>query len=590
MSHYVYPALHALFIWWFSTGLVIYLDGLPRRTFKWTMLGATVLLALSLAGLAFSGDDRSVGGAYQAFTYGLLAWAWLEVSFYLGYVTGVRKQACPEGCRGWRHFGHAVQACLWHELAILALAAAVIGVTWGRPNQIGTWTFMVLWWMHQSARLNVFLGVRNLNEEFIPDHLAFLKSFFRKAPMNLLFPVSVSVSTVVAAMLFRHALTADAATAAGYTFVATLMTLAILEHWFLVLPLPAAALWQWSLQSHRPPHGFDVEVVSGFFGAGKTSFLRRRLERIDPAVCTLVLVADPEAMHLDTALLRGRGQGTKAGGAVFLPLARNLSVQIRESAIRWSPHRIIIEPSGSADLGALLGLLARPDLKPLVSSVQVTAIIDAGAFLRDYARLERHFEQQATLAHTLVVNKTDLVAPAELRMVEATLRELNPLAQIVPATHGALRAVMPRATIRQGDIAGNGLTARPDGVAAWDMTIDEATGLVEARHFDPQSDPLGFATWSTTLPGSCDPQLLQELLEAVADGAFGQIERVKGVVRSGMGWVRFDCSGGRPNLLAFAAGEDETPRLVAVGREIDRGRLQAAFAACTMPPARMNRT
>lgn len=175
-------------------------------------------------------------------------------------------------------------------------------------------------------------------------------------------------------------------------------------------------------------------------------------------------------------------------------------------------------------------------------------------------------------------------------MVEATLRELNPLAQIVPATHGALRAVMPRATIRQGDIAGNGLTARPDGVAAWDMTIDEATGLVEARHFDPQSDPLGFATWSTTLPGSCDPQLLQELLEAVADGAFGQIERVKGVVRSGMGWVRFDCSGGRPNLLAFAAGEDETPRLVAVGREIDRGRLQAAFAACTMPPARMNRT
>jgi hypothetical protein len=62
------------------------------------------------------------------------------------------------------------------------------------------------------------------------------------------------------------------------------------------------------------------------------------------------------------------------------------------------------------------------------------------------------------------------------------------------------------------------------------------------------------------------------------------------VVRAGAGWVRFDCSGGRANLLAFAADEDESPRLVATGCDIDRGRLQAAFAACTTSPARMNRT
>jgi hypothetical protein len=54
--------------------------------------------------------------------------------------------------------------------------------------------------------------------------------------------------------------------------------------------------------------------------------------------------------------------------------------------------------------------------------------------------------------------------------------------------------------------------------------------------------------------------------------------------------VRFDCSGGRPNLQAFAADADEMPRLVAVGSEIDRVRLQAAFAACSQLPARMNRT
>ena len=39
---------------------------------------------------------------------------------------------------------------------------------------------MVLWWMHQSAKLNVFFGVRNLNEEFLPEHLEFLKSFLHQ--------------------------------------------------------------------------------------------------------------------------------------------------------------------------------------------------------------------------------------------------------------------------------------------------------------------------------------------------------------------------------------------------------------------------
>lgn len=248
---YVGPVLFALFAWWFSTGAVIYLDNLPRRTFRWSMLAATIVLLAALLGLAASAADTSVFGAYASFSCGLLIWAWQEISFYTGYVTGPRKHACREGCSGFAHFGHALQASLYHELAIVATAAVIVASTYGTPNQTGTWTFMVLWWMHESARLNVFLGVRNLNAEFLPEHLRYLKSFFVKKSMNLLFPVSVSVSLVAATLLTQAALAADAGPplAAGYTFLSTLMILAILEHWFLVLPLPSAALWTWSLKS-----------------------------------------------------------------------------------------------------------------------------------------------------------------------------------------------------------------------------------------------------------------------------------------------------------------------------------------------------
>jgi putative photosynthetic complex assembly protein 2 len=247
------PVLYALFLWWFSTGLILYLDGLPRRTFRWSMLGCTVLALLSLWGLFATRDDTSVLGAYAAFTYGLLVWGWHEMSFLMGYVTGPRREPCPEGCRGWRHMVHAIEAILWHELAIAATAVVMLALTWDSANQVGTWVFMVLWVMRLSAKLNVYLGVPNLTDEFLPEHLAYLKSFMRKRPMNALFPISVTAGTVVTTQLVGHALAGGEGSfeATAYTFAAVLLALAILEHWFLVLPLPDAALWSWALRSRE---------------------------------------------------------------------------------------------------------------------------------------------------------------------------------------------------------------------------------------------------------------------------------------------------------------------------------------------------
>jgi putative photosynthetic complex assembly protein 2 len=255
MLEIAFPIVYALFVWWFSTGLILYLDGLPKRTYGWSFGGATLLLVAALMGLRESSVDASVYGAYVAFTCAVLVWAWVEVSFLMGFVTGPRAIACPPDAVGWRRFGAAVEVILHHELAIFALAAAVVAATWGEVNQIGTWTFLILWSMRQSAKLNLFLGVRNLNEQFLPDHLSYMQSYFRRRRMNLLFPVSVTVATGLAALIWERALApevSDFATA-GLALVGTLLTLAILEHWFLVLPLPTEALWSWGLRSRSLP-------------------------------------------------------------------------------------------------------------------------------------------------------------------------------------------------------------------------------------------------------------------------------------------------------------------------------------------------
>jgi putative photosynthetic complex assembly protein 2 len=254
----------AIFIWWFSTGLVLLLDNLPRGTFRWSLVLSSVLAGAALFGLARSAAQISPAAAYCAFTCALLVWGWHELSFLTGWITGPRKAASPAGISGWPRLQQAIAAILWHELGLLAAGALIIALTWGEPNQVGTWTFVVLWAMRASAKINLFLGVRNLSEEFLPPHLVYLQSFFRRRPINLLFPLSVTIATVVLTMLvMRSADSAIApAEAVGLALVATMLALGILEHWLLVLPIPSTALWRWALRNRRdrssPP---DTGVV-----------------------------------------------------------------------------------------------------------------------------------------------------------------------------------------------------------------------------------------------------------------------------------------------------------------------------------------
>jgi putative photosynthetic complex assembly protein 2 len=253
MTELALAALFAVFIWWFSTGLILLLDSLPRGTFRWSLVVSSAVALAALAGLAHTAGQTSVAGTYCAFTCALLVWGWHELSFLTGWVTGPRKQPLPAGLAAGPRFVAAVQTILWHELAILAVGAAIVAITWGQPNQTGTLTFLVLWAMRTSAKLNLYFGVRNLSEEFLPPHLAYLQSYFRRRAMNGFFPFAVAAACAVLAWLVTMALADNTppVQALGLTLVGTMLALAILEHALLVLPVNATALWRWAMR-HRP--------------------------------------------------------------------------------------------------------------------------------------------------------------------------------------------------------------------------------------------------------------------------------------------------------------------------------------------------
>jgi putative photosynthetic complex assembly protein 2 len=244
-----FAVLYTVFLWWFSTGAILWLDRLGRGTYRLSLLGASAVAVIAAFGILSSLKDASPAGALLAFTCSLAIWGWHEMSFLMGFITGPRTARCPAGVKGWRRFSLATSTLIYHELALAATAAALLALTWGQPNQIGAWTFMILLVSRLSAKLNIFLGVPNFTEEFFPDHLRYLTSYLRKSPMNALFPLSVTAGLALATGQAWLALDADATPfqVTGFSLMFALTALAVIEHAFMVLPLPDAALWRWAM-------------------------------------------------------------------------------------------------------------------------------------------------------------------------------------------------------------------------------------------------------------------------------------------------------------------------------------------------------
>ena len=245
----------ALFVWWFSTGAILYANGLPRRARGLSVAVATAVLVASLAGLYLWRNAETASGAYLAFLCAIGVWGWHELMFLTGLITGPRTTSAPPEGSGVSRFRAAAEVILYHEVALALTLVLIAGLTLGGANQVGLATFAVLWIMRLSAKFNVFLGVRNLSEDFLPAHLSYVESYFRREPINPLLPFSVAAGLVASGVILHGAWSADAAPflVAGGTLIATLILLAVIEHLFMVAPFPATGLWRWAMTSRRTP-------------------------------------------------------------------------------------------------------------------------------------------------------------------------------------------------------------------------------------------------------------------------------------------------------------------------------------------------
>ncbi len=251
----------ALFAWWFATGAILWRVRVADNRAQagdsdahaMSVLMGVPVLAFGIAMVLGARDDPSANGTYLGFLGALALWGWIELAFLSGVITGPNREPCPTFARPTNRFWRAVGTILWHEAALFCTLGALAFLGVGAQNPFAFYTFALLLFARISAKFNLFFGVPRINTQFLPLPLRHLPSHFRFARMNPLFPVSVTALTAATALFLERTVTATTpGTTTGFALLTCLCALALLEHWFMVLPLPDEKLWRWMLPVAKP--------------------------------------------------------------------------------------------------------------------------------------------------------------------------------------------------------------------------------------------------------------------------------------------------------------------------------------------------
>lgn len=292
------------------------------------------------------------------------------------------------------------------------------------------------------------------------------------------------------------------------------------------------------------PPAIPVHVLSGFLGAGKTTAVRRLLEKRSAHERIAVIVNEFGDIGVDGALLSDCMSCVLKevpGGCVCCTAMADLEASIEEMMGLVFPTRIVVEPTGLARPSEIVDLLrgvrwaGRFEVRPVVTFLD--PLLDVRARYEEGGL----FREQLDVGDVLVVTRTDVAPEERLREVEAFASALAPPKMAV------FRAA-------NGDV--------PD--LAWDTPLPsdrDATAVPSAALSLLPSRPAGRAhvDGGRAVEGHeghgfrhgpervVDADLLADLFSDLAAGnlANGAVARAKGVFNTTTGWRSFEIAGGR---------------------------------------------
>ena len=292
-----------------------------------------------------------------------------------------------------------------------------------------------------------------------------------------------------------------------------------------------------------------VLVVSGFLGAGKTTFIKELIRRTGKFM--VVLENEYGDNNLDSQALSGSGDIEILEfmeGCVCCTKKDSFVNTILSISAAMDPEYLVVEPTGVGKLSAILENInkisyERISVLPPVVILNPASISD---YIRDYPEI---YKDQISNASKIVLSKCEHTDADIIEDAVHRLREYNSAAEILNHHYSD-----------EPDEWWNGLL---DG----NEESTETKGESNETNDDSEIDEFGQISLKDVELGSLADLIV--FLEDLLRGSFGQIPRAKGIVKiKNTGeYLRFDVADGLYGIIK-EPNEDPSPQCVFIGKHI----------------------
>jgi G3E family GTPase len=319
--------------------------------------------------------------------------------------------------------------------------------------------------------------------------------------------------------------------------------------------------------------GLTVDIVTGFLGSGKTTLLKQVLSRGMGDKKVAVIVNEIGEIGIDGRQIECMNVEQMIeldNGCICCTVNYQFGMAVRSIIETVDPHLLIIETTG----------LANP--YPLAEEIRNVGLrLDAVITVVDSANVERTIKEASVVADQieaadfLVLNKTDLVTPRELRKVEKRVRRLNRRALSLETVYGALDAEVLFATSASAhrerlDREREHATSCRDPHCGDESHVGHGHGHGGNGRGHLAADAISAFSFESRTP--LDRDRFEKLLRKLPDSVY----RAKGMVHfEGEGWPSlFNYTCGRYDFdwCPLPLGDGFRSQGVFIGKQIERDR------------------
>ena len=372
-----------------------------------------------------------------------------------------------------------------------------------------------------------------------------------------------------------------------------------------------------------------VDIISGFLGAGKTTFIKKMIEEAFKGEQVVLIENEFGEVGIDGGFLKDSGiQITEMNsGCICCSLVGDFATNLNEVITKYHPDRILIEPSGVGKLSDVMKSVIDIEKEQDVKLNALVTVVNALKASKQMKAFGEFFNNQIEHATTVILSRSQNATPEQLEFCVKQIQALNPKAAII--------------TTDWNSISGEKILATMEGQDNLEMKVlaethhaqEEAEHEHEHHHHDHEehdheehehghdheehehhhdreehehhhdheehehhhdhdhgenctcgchdhdhhhhhhADDI-FTSWGKETPHKFEKAKLEEILKGFVDN--DDILRAKGMVESVDGtWIYFDMV---PGEYEIREGEpDYTGRLVVIGTNIHEHELEELF-------------